>query len=223
MQAYLYMPRGGMPPFQTVVHFPGSGALFQRSFESASTASWDYLVKSGRVFLFPIYWGTFERDRGVTTDQPDTTAAYRDRVAFWARDFRRTVEYAVSRSDLDSTRIAYFGHSWGGRLGPLLLALEPRVKVAVLYVAGLKLQRSLPEADPFNYAPRVRIPVLMLNGRYDFFFPIETSQIPLYRLLGSPVDAKRHVVYDGAHFVPRAVLMREVPDWLDRWLGPTGR
>jgi dienelactone hydrolase len=223
MQAYLYLPRGGTPPFQAVVHFPGSGSLFQRSFESASTASWDYLVKSGRVFLFPIYWGTFERDRGVTTDQPDTTAAYRDRVAFWARDFRRAVEYAVSRPDLDSTRIAYFGHSWGGRLGPLLLALEPRVKVAVLYVAGLKLQRSLPEADPFNYAPRVRIPVLMLNGRYDFFFPIETSQVPLYRLLGSPADAKRHVVYDGSHFVPRAVLMREVPDWLDRWLGPTGR
>jgi dienelactone hydrolase len=129
------------------------------------------------------------------------------------------VDYVVSRPDLDSARIGFLGFSWGGRLGPLLVALEPRVKTAVLYVAGLKLQYSLPEADPFNYAPRVRIPVLMMNGRYDFFFPIETSQIPLYRLLGSPPDRKRHVVYDGGHFVPRAMLVPEVVDWMDRWLG----
>ena len=136
------------------------------------------------------------------------------------RDFRRAVDYVASRPDLDSTRIGFMGYSWGGRLGPLLVALEPRVKTAVLYVAGLKLQRSLPEVDPFNYAPRVRVPVLMANGRYDFFFPIETSQIPLYRLLGTPPDRKRHVVYDGSHFVPRAMLVPEVVDWLDRWLGP---
>jgi tRNA A-37 threonylcarbamoyl transferase component Bud32/dienelactone hydrolase len=223
MEAYLHLPRRGTPPFQTVVHFPGSGALFQRSFDDASTAVWDFLPKSGLAVLIPIYWGTYERDRMVPTDQPDTSAAYRDRVGYWVRDFRRSIEYAVSRPDLDSTRIAFFGHSWGGRLGPLLLSLEPRVKVAVLYVAGFKLQRSLPETDPFNYAGRVRIPVLMVNARYDFFFPIETSQIPLYRLLGTPAENKRHVVYDGGHTVPRAVLMPEVLDWLDRWLGPTGR
>jgi dienelactone hydrolase len=194
--------------------------LFQRSFAGVPVGNFDYIIRSGRAFLFPIYWGTYERDRQVTTDQPDTSAAYRDRVMTWARDFRRAVDYAVSRADLDSARIGFLGFSWGGRLGPLLLALEPRVKVAVLYVAGLKLQRSLPEADPFNFAPRVRIPVLMLNGRYDYFFPLETSQIPLYRLLGSPADRKEHVVVDGAHFVPRAVLMQRVPDWYDRWLGP---
>jgi formylglycine-generating enzyme required for sulfatase activity/dienelactone hydrolase/tRNA A-37 threonylcarbamoyl transferase component Bud32 len=219
--AYLYLPRRTRPPYQTVVYFPGSNALFARTFGSDPQRQvWDYVVKTGRALLFPVYWGTYERDRRVTTDQPDTTDAYRDRVVHWARDFRRAVEYAVSRPDLDSTRLAFLGYSWGGRLGPLLVGLEPRIKVAVLYVAGLKLVRSLPEADPFNYASRVKIPVLMLNGRYDYFFPVETSQIPLYRLLGSPPEAKRHVLYDGSHFVPRVVLVREVVDWLDRWLGP---
>jgi len=218
--AYLYLPRRGTPPFQTVVFFPGSGVLFQRSYSTSGNPPFDYVVKSGRAVLLPVYWGTFERNRNIPTDQPDTTAAYRDRVVYWARDFRRSVDYVVSRPDLDSTRIGFMGYSWGGRLGPLLVALEPRVKVAVLYVAGLKLQRSLPEVDPFNYLSRVRVPVLMANGRYDFFFPIETSQIPLYRLLGTPPDQKRHVVYDGSHFVPRAMLVPEVVDWLDRWLGP---
>jgi eukaryotic-like serine/threonine-protein kinase len=221
--AYVFLPRTGTPPYQTVVVFPGSFALFQRSFSEANLSVWDYVVRSGRAIVHPIYWGTYERARAVPTDQPDTTAAYRDRVVHWARDFRRSVDYVASRPDLDSAHIGFFGFSWGGRLGPLLLGLEPRVKAAVLYVAGLKLQRSLPEADPFNYAPRVRIPVLMMNGRYDFFFPLETSQIPLYRLLGSPSDRKRHVVSEGSHFVPRAILVPEVIDWYDRWLGPVRR
>ena len=220
LEAWLYLPRRGTPPFQTVVYFPGSAALFQRSFENQLTGFWDFLPKNGRALLFPVYYGTFERGPVLPTDQPDTTAAYRERVGYWVRDFRRAVDYAVSRPDLDSTRLAFYGFSWGGRTGPLLLALEPRIKVAILYVAGFKLQRALPEADPFNYAPRVRIPVLMVNARHDFFFPIETSQLPLYRMLGSPAEAKRHVVYEGGHTVPRAVLMRETQDWLDRWLGP---
>jgi dienelactone hydrolase/tRNA A-37 threonylcarbamoyl transferase component Bud32 len=222
VSAHVFLPRTDTPPYQTVVFFPGSSTLFQRSFDDADPALWDYHVKSGRAFIHPIYWGTYERDRGVPTDQPDTTAAYRDRVMRWVRDFRRSVDYVTSRPDLDSARLGFLGYSWGGRLGPLLVALEPRIKVAVLYVAGLKLQHSLPEVDPFHFAPRVEIPVLMLNGRYDFFFPIETSQIPLYRLLGTAPDRKRHVVYDGGHFVPRAMLVPEVVDWMDRWLGPVG-
>jgi fermentation-respiration switch protein FrsA (DUF1100 family) len=66
----------------------------------------------------------------------------------------------------------------------------------------------------------VKIPVLMLNGRWDFVYPVETTQAPLYRLLGAPADQKRHVLYDGGHNVPRVELIRESLDWLDRYLGP---
>lgn len=48
----------------------------------------------------------------------------------------------------------------------------------MLYVAGLKFQPSLPEADPWDFLPRFDVPVLMLNGRHDNFFPVETSQRP---------------------------------------------
>jgi eukaryotic-like serine/threonine-protein kinase len=74
--------------------------------------------------------------------------------------------------------------------------------------------------DQFNFAPRVKVPVLMLNGRWDFFYPTETSQVPLYRLLGASKDQKRYVVYDGGHNIPRVNLIRETLDWLDRYLGP---
>ena len=43
-----------------------------------------------------------------------------------------------------------------------------------------------PEVDGLNFAPRVRVPVLMVNGRYDFGVPFAVNQVPLFRLLGSP-------------------------------------
>jgi pimeloyl-ACP methyl ester carboxylesterase len=108
----------------------------------------------------------------------------------------------------------------GGRMGPLMLAVERRFKAGVLYVAGLKFQRALPEVDPFNFVPRVTVPVLMVNARYDFFFPLETSQRPLFELLGTPAADKKWVIYDGGHSVPRNKLIAETLAWLDRYLGP---
>ena len=37
-----------------------------------------------------------------------------------------------------------------------------------------------------NFAPRVKVPVLMLNGRFDFFGPTAISQEPMFKLLGTP-------------------------------------
>ena len=60
----------------------------------------------------------------------------------------------------------------------------------------------------------------MLNGKYDFFFPYETSQLPFYKLLGTPKEHKELFVYDGGHIVPRTALVKETLAWLDRYLGP---
>ena len=180
------------------------------------------MIKSGRAVLYPIYKGTYERNSGITTDQPNMTNAYKEWIIQIEKDLASSVDYLETRSDIDKEKLAYYGLSWGGRLGVLLVAVEKRFKASVLYVAGLKFQRALPEADPVNYASRVRIPVLMLNGRYDNFFPFETSQIPLYKMLGTP-PAQRHVVYETGHFVPRMQLIKEVLDWLDRYLGPVQR
>ena len=74
--------------------------------------------------------------------------------------------------------------------------------------------------DPVNFVSRVKQPVLMLNGRYDFFFPMEASQEPLYRLLGSRKDQKKHLLYDTGHNIPRTELIKETLNWLDQYLGP---
>lgn len=108
-------------------------------------------------------------------------------------------------------------------MAPVVLAVENRFKTAVLESGGLEFQQTLPEADQINFVSRVRIPVLMLNGRYDHFFPVESSQVPLYRLLGTPEKDKRHIVYETGHAVPRKDFIRETLDWLDKYLGPVKR
>lgn len=78
--------------------------------------------------------------------------------------------------------------------------------------------------DGFNFAQRVQVPVLMLNGRYDAFFPLESAQLPLVRLLGTSEKDKKHVVYEAGHGgVPRKEEIRESLGWLDKYLGPVGR
>ncbi len=61
----------------------------------------------------------------------------------------------------------------------------------------------------------------MLNGRDDFLFAVESSQLPLFRLLGTPVSDKRHLLYEGGHgVITRLDVIKESLDWLDRYLGP---
>ena len=61
-----------------------------------------------------------------------------------------------------------------------------RFKAAVLVVGGFFISRAMPEVEAINFAPRVQIPVLMLNGRYDFFLPEDGTQIPMFRSLTPP-------------------------------------
>ncbi len=76
------------------------------------------------------------------------------------------------------------------------------------------------EVEEINYAPRVTVPTLMINGRNDNIFPLETSQNPMFRFLGTPEKDKRHAVLDGGHIPPHDQMIKEILDWLDRYQGP---
>jgi pimeloyl-ACP methyl ester carboxylesterase len=214
---YLYLPKHGVKPYPAVVYFPGSNAIRDRAPQNLQWRPIDFVVKSGRAVLYPVYKGTYQRSDSLFTDVQDTTNFYRDHVIMWAKDLSRGIDYLETRSDIGTAQLAYYGVSWGGAMGGVMPAVEPRIRVSVLYVAGLGFERVRPEVDPVNFLPRIRIPTLMLNGRYDFFFPVETSQVPMFRLLGTPPDQKRYVVEDGSHFVARTRLIQEALTWLDKY------
>jgi dienelactone hydrolase len=177
----------------------------------------DFLVKSGRALMFPIYKDTYER---LGTPPDSGTSAERDETIQQAKDLRRSVDYLETRTDIDSARLAYYGISWGSVLGPIMTSIEPRFKAAVFSAGGCPSAKVLPESDPMNFAPRVKIPVLMVNGRYDFMLPLETCQVPMFKLLGSSPENKRHVLFDTGHSPPLLPVMKEALDWLDHYLGP---
>ena len=70
-----------------------------------------------------------------------------------------------------------------------------------------------------NFAPRVRVPTLMLNGRYDIFFPVDVSQRFMFNLLGVREPDKRWLVYETGHGLPRLQMISESVGWLDRYFG----
>ena len=120
--------------------------------------------------------------------------------------------------------MGYYGFSWGAETAPIVLAVDERIDAAVLNVGGLwDSFWYLPEIDPFNFVTRVRSPVLMLNGEYDIVFPLETAQKPMFELLGTNPEHKKHIVTPAAHIVPRDVLIRETLDWFDHYLGGQGK
>ena len=177
----------------------------------------DFILKSGRALMFPVYKGTYER-RVEGSEGPN---AARTLGIEQTQDLSRSIDYLETRSDIDSNRLAYYGISWGAVDAGRLLALEGRFKAAVLLGAGFDpTEKRPPEVDPINFAPHVTVPVLMVNGRFDFWLPVETCQLPMFRLLGAPAQDKRRVVFDTGHVPSRTEFIKETLEWLDRYLGP---
>jgi len=215
--AYLFLPKNASPPYQTVVYFPHSGSQIVHTFEDRHLWEVDFVIKSGRALMFPEYKDTYER----LGNPPDSgTSAERDDIIAQAKDLRRSVDYLETRADIDHDRLAYYGLSFGGELGPIMIAIEDRFEVAVLAAGGCVTEKILPEVDPFNYAPHVKIPVLMLNGRFDLRLPVDTCQVPLFRALGIPAQDKQHVLFDSGHTPPLIPWIKETLNWLDHYLGP---
>lgn len=213
--AWLYLPRNAQPPYQTVLYVPPRSSGYLSTLDDFEIKFIEFLVKTGRAVMFPICQGMYDR----RLNAPAGPSGSRDRVIQQVKDLRRSLDYLQTRSDIAQDRLGYYGISDGARLGLLLLAQESRITTAVLAAGGFSPEKMPVEIDPVNFAPRVRIPVLMLNGRYDLFYPAETNQVPMFRFLGTPDKNKRYILFDIGHVPFQQEEMKETLDWFDRYLG----
>jgi len=214
---HLYLPRNARSPYQTVIFFPAVWPYFPHGEEPPEAIA--FLVKSGRAVFWPIYKGTFERIPGWS--RPGWSNR-RDLCIQMFKDYFSSIDYLEQRTDLDVQKLGYFSISGGGCWGALLLALDDRAKVAVFADGGFGYhsdETPFLELATINFAPRVKMPVLMINGRHDPIFPLETSQRPLFELLGTSKKDKSHRVFDGGHGVPMKIVAQEALPWLDKYLG----
>jgi dienelactone hydrolase len=180
----------------------------------------EFLVRSGRAVMIPAFWGTLERGPSeflLPVNQEN------DRSIKWSQDLGRSIDYLQTRPDVDANRVGYYGTSWGATHAPRLLALETRVKAAAMVSGSLMpLAFQSRQVDPWNFAPRDRVPTLMMNGRQDFTFPYETNVKLLFDALGAPAADKKLALFEGGHvnIITRPDLLGEIVTWFDRYLGP---
>jgi hypothetical protein len=217
---YLLLPKDFQPPYQPVIFFPGSNAIFTNIIASDYAKIEDFIVKSGRALVYPIYKGIHERKDELKSSNPEETVFYKDHVIMWRKDIGRAIDYLETRNDILTDKIGYFGFSWGGRMGGLYPAVEKRIKALVIHVGGMGMYKTFPEVDPLNFITRINQPVLMLNGKYDMYFAVENSQMPMFNLFGTPAEDKKIIIYDTGHLVPKTELIKETLAWYDKYLGP---
>jgi len=222
--AYLYLPKHYPPPWQVIQFMPGD-AVFQglTSIPVRVEASLAPFIKSGRAVLAVVLKGFPEREWPPNRIPPsEETIEYRDQVLNWTADQRRGLDYAVTRSDLDAGRVAYYVVSVGDSRKIVLPAVETRYRSVILIAAGLRQHdtRVLPEINPVNLLPQIRAPKLLLHGRYDETALLKSMAEPLQRLLRGP---KRIVLYDGGHTPQPEISVPPINSWLDETMGPVRR
>ena len=84
-----------------------------------------------------------------------------------------------------------------------------------------RVQPTLPEAANFNFAPYIRPPKLLLNGRDDEEHPWFTRALPLWTLLREPKQLV--LVPGGGHIPPLEARVPAINRFLDQVLGPVRR
>ena len=125
-------------------------------------------------------------------------------------DYSRTVDYLISRPEVDQQKLSYVGISWGAITGITFVAHDPRIKVMASLVGGGNFLGWLPqdtvtpeakaaveEFDPVYHvkliAPR---PLLLLNVTKDVMVPHFMSE-SLHNAAG---DGAKKVWLETDHF-----------------------
>ena len=223
MAAYLFLPKNVKPPYQTVLFFPSARVEFVPGNDGGRALGdmqfFDYILQSGRAVMYPIYEDLYERR--VKFSMPGGSQNI-ELTTDWYKDASRSLDYLATRKDIDNSRLAYLGVSMGSADGVILATLmQDRLKTAIFLDGGYFLDPPPPGGDQADFAPRMKKPVLMVNGRYDYTFSVEDAQNPMFRMLGTPEADKKHVLLETPHDVTedRPRLTKEVLDWLDKYLG----
>ena len=220
--AYVFVPKESRPPYQPIVYFPSGGARNLSSSEDPwFLKPFGFVIESGRALLWPIYKGTYERrfEQGRRTG----SSAHRDWFVQMYQDLARSIDYLESRGDMDLDTLTYLSLSWGAIDGPLFVALEDRIKLAVFVCGGCWVWNDAfhPGADPARFAGHIKVPTIMLNGMCDAISPYDTSQKPTFERLGTPAEHKVHKTYPTGHGVIHSPEFEpDVLEWLDKYLGP---
>src|SRR4030095_5858472 len=95
----------------------------------------DFVIRSGRAAVYPVYKGTFERGGGPAMQNLSPEQS-RDWTFQYVKDVSRTIDYLETRREVDRKKVAFYGYSWGARIGSIVGAVENRIQAMILAHGG---------------------------------------------------------------------------------------
>jgi len=200
----LVLPSGGQGPYPAVLMVHGLGSNRDRWWEPDRVSLPNSLLDNGIAVLSIDL--RLHGARSVANDYQNPVyltmgnelfVRSRDMTIQSAIDCRRALDVLGERTEIDASKLAVAGYSMGAMIGLYLSALEPEL-VAVVAAAVPTREQTLP-SDPFNFAVRARMPVLLQIGRTDWLSSPEDAR----RLRDLVPDERGHLrFYDAGHRLP---------------------
>ncbi len=155
------------------------------------------------------------------------------------KDLQRAVDVLRARANVDNTRIAYLGISYGGAMGALFVGVERRIKAAALvvgdgglvshftgpedfnFMAGLSCAtrvnwlRAMAPIEPIRFIPHSPPAALLLqNGRIDNLVPKADAEA----LHTAAPESRTIRWYEAGHGLNLQALW-DRHDWLHEQIG----
>lgn len=224
----LTLPKNEEAPFPVIILIHGLG----------DRKTVDYIEAGNKYFLEAGYAVlrldvSNHGDRLKNDYEFNMTEGYR----YWSRDIitqtvfdlRRAIDFIYTRDELDHERIGFYGISLGGIIGTVFCAVEERLKVPVIALAGGSLnimfgmdalsqdtKNYLSIIDPINFVKMISPrPLLMINAENDDIVPPIMSKI----LFKAARDPKEIIWYPAKHHdIPIDKVYPDGVRWFNEYL-----
>ena len=173
----------------------------------------DILSSEGWCVLVADFYGFGERKKAGQEPQWWRSGSYTMQAV---TDQRRGIDFLFSRPEVDTTKVALMGGSMGGYFGTFVAGLESRFTTVVLTVTGAWPRGATDDSlarfiHTLNFAPRVSVPILMVNATGDG----RASGEELYNAMPEP---KQQIWYESEHYLPPREYNEDILNWLHEHL-----
>lgn len=126
---------------------------------------------------------------------------FRHIVIQTAIEYRRAIDYLITRQDIDSTRIGMMGVSMGGVITFALSSVDSRIKSSIAGLTPPFKEHEFQSISPSSFASRVGVnSFLMFIGTKDELYSKKEAQY-IFDMI--PVKKKEFIEYNTGHHVSK--------------------